>query len=74
MVKKATKNTIGVFSISIGLLFGVLPFVPGILLILVGLELLGLREATIDRLKQLFGRNKAETKETVTPVITPDVV
>jgi hypothetical protein len=68
MVKKATKKTIGVFSISIGLLFGILPLVPGILLIVVGLELLGLREATVEKIKSIF-RRRVKTDKVVSPSI-----
>jgi len=74
MVRKATRKTIGVFSISLGLLFGILPLVPGILLILVGLELLGLREATIAKVKSIFRRKKQEVEVVAASVATPDTV
>lgn len=62
----------GVFSISIGLLFGILPLVPGILLIVLGLELLGLREATLAKIKSIFRRKKQEVEEVAVSTITPD--
>jgi len=74
MIKKATKNTVGVFSISVGLIFGILPFVPGILLIIIGLELLGLREATFAKIKSIFRRKKQEVKEVAVITITPDTI
>ena len=74
MVRKATRKTVGVFSISIGLLFGILPLVPGILLILVGLELLGLREATIAKIKSIFRRKKQQVEEVAVATISPDTV
>lgn len=74
MVRKATKKTVGVFSISIGLLFGILPFVPGILLIIVGLELLGLREATVEKIKSIFRSKKQEVEKVAAVSVTPDTV
>lgn len=44
MARKVVRKTVGLFSISVGLLFGILPLVPGVLLIVLGLELLGYRE------------------------------
>lgn len=59
------KKSLGVLCIVLGILFGILPLVPGVLLIIVGLELLGLRLLFSDRLKETFRRKKKEEKEEV---------
>lgn len=65
MARKVARKTIGVFSIGVGLLFGIFPFVPGVLLIVVGLELLGYRERLWEYWNSKRGRRQ------VAPLSTP---
>jgi len=58
MVRKATRKTFGFILLISGIVLGVLPFVPGILIIIAGLELLGWREAVLARTKLVFKRAK----------------
>lgn len=50
MVARASKKMAGGMILGTGLIFGILPFVPGIVLIILGLELLGLREVVLERI------------------------
>ncbi|MCA9366545.1 hypothetical protein KC722_03120 [Candidatus Kaiserbacteria bacterium] len=71
MARKVARKTVGVFSISFGVLFGIFPFIPGILLIVAGLELLGYREGVWNWLRprlQLFSRRPVEVAE-----LTPEL-
>lgn len=56
-MRSIARKTSGVLCIAAGCAFGLLPFVPGILLVIVGAELLGIRERAWERIKS-FGRRK----------------
>ncbi len=53
------RKLIGVLLILLGMLLGFVPFVPGIVLVLLGLQLLGLPLVNIERVKEFFKRRKS---------------
>lgn len=54
MIRSATKKTIGILFIIIGLAALLTPFTPGSWLIFIGLEFLGFRMALWDKIKSRF--------------------
>lgn len=61
------RKVLGILSIALGIAFGVLPFVPGILLIFVGLELLGVSLVPWEKIKGYWRKKdhpKSDTEET----------
>lgn len=52
------KKALGVLCIVAGIVFGILPFVPGILLVFVGLELLGAPIVPWERIRALRDRSR----------------
>ncbi len=56
MARKVTTKTFGILILLTGIIVGILPFVPGILIILVGLEILGIREDVVSKIKVFFTR------------------
>jgi hypothetical protein len=66
MAKQVFKKSAGGFLLLSGISVGWLPFIPGILLVLIGLELLGLREWTLNKLG--LKRKKVEL-----PIAEPEI-
>ena len=54
MIRKASRKTAGFFTLGFGIVFGILPLVPGILLIIIGLELLGIREVVFNKVRRFL--------------------
>lgn len=71
MIKKSTKIVIGLFLIILGFVMGFVPFVPGVVFVVIGLEIAGLgflfpkkfRSAWNDisgKLREMFSRKKKD--------------
>ena len=52
------RKLLGALLIVLGVLFGFVPFVPGIVLILLGLQLLGMPIIPLERVKGFFRRDQ----------------
>ena len=52
------RKLLGVLLIVLGIFFGFVPFVPGIVLILLGLQLLGMPIIPLERVKSFFQRKQ----------------
>ena len=56
------RKIIGVLLILMGMLLGFVPFIPGIVLVLLGLQLLGLPLVNWERVKEFFRRRKDDQR------------
>lgn len=64
------KKTVGIILIAIGLLALLTPLTPGAWLAIIGLELIGIRLAFVDKIKEVVVRRRAQ-KEHLSVSKTP---
>ncbi len=56
-MRTASKRTLGVILVVLGLISVLTPFTPFGILLLIGLELLGIRERVVDKVKSWFKKD-----------------